>query len=113
MTTSSSLPLASHLPECAHRTTSTGPVCIVNVESDFGGRLDSSEVASRIGFVLHMRILASRPPVAMRDPSGWTCTENIDARLAYWSFLAESLWITQAGFVKRIEESMITSSNTT
>lgn len=91
MTISSSLPLASQRPECAHRTVNTGPVCIVRVQSDFGGLLESSEAGFRMGFVLQMRILASRPPVAIREPSGWTCTENIDKRFAFWSLFAESL----------------------
>lgn len=102
MTISSSLPLASQRPECAHRTVNTGPVCIVSVHSDLGGLFESSEAGLRIGFVLHIRILASRPPVAMREPSGWTCTENMDSRLAFWSLFAESLCMTQAGFVKCI-----------
>lgn len=72
ITISSSLPLASHLPECAQRTVSTGPVCIVRVHSDLGGRLDDSAAWLRMGFVLQILIRASRPPVAMRDPSGWT-----------------------------------------
>ena len=70
ITVSSSLPLASQRPECAHRTVSTGPVCIVNVHSDLGGFPDISDASLRIGLVLQMRILASRPPVAMREPSG-------------------------------------------
>ena len=91
MTISSSLPLASQRPECAHRTVSTGPVCIVRVQSDFGGLLESSDAGFRMGFVLQMRILASSPPVAIREPSGCTCTENIDKRFAFWSLFAESL----------------------
>ena len=89
MIIASSLPLASHLPECAHRTVSTGPVCIVRVHSSFGGRPESSESRLRIGFVLHMRTFASRPPVAMREQSGWTWHENIESRLL-WSRLDES-----------------------
>lgn len=72
MTISSSLPLASHLPLCAQRTVRTGPVCIVSVHSDLGGLLESSDVGFSIGLVLHMRILASSPPVAIREPSGCT-----------------------------------------
>lgn len=102
MTISSSLPLASHLPECAHRTVRTGPVCMVRVHSDFGGLFKSSEAGLRIGFVLHIRILASSPPVAILEPSGCTCTEKIERRLVVWSLLAESLCMTQAGLVKCI-----------
>jgi len=43
---------------------------MLKVHSDFGGRPDSSEAALRIGFVLHIRTLASKPPVAIREPSG-------------------------------------------
>ena len=68
----SSLPLANHLPECAHLTVNTGPVCIARVHSNFGGRPESSESLFKIGFVLHILILASRPPVAIREQSGWT-----------------------------------------
>lgn len=82
ITISSSLPLASHRPECAQRTTSTGPVCIVSVLSDFGGRPESSEAWLRIGFVLQMRTFASRPPVAMREPSGWTWQEKMETRFS-------------------------------
>ena len=67
MIISSSLPLANHRPECAQRTVNTGPVCIVRVHSDFGGRPDSSEAWLRMGFVLHIRIFASSPPVATRE----------------------------------------------
>lgn len=70
MIIASSLPLASHRPECAHLTVSTGPVCIVSVHNDLGGRPDCSEAGLRIGFVLQMRTFASNPPVAIRDPSG-------------------------------------------
>ena len=66
----SSLPLASHFPECAHLTTNTGPPCIVRVQSDFGGFPDSSDASFRMGLVLHIRIFASSPPVAIREPSG-------------------------------------------
>jgi hypothetical protein len=72
ITVSSSLPLANHFPECAHLTVRTGPVCIVSVHNDFGGLPDNSEASFRIGLVLHIRIFASRPPVAIRDPSGCT-----------------------------------------
>jgi hypothetical protein len=75
---------------------------MVKVQSDFGGRPDCSEAGFKIGFVLHIRILASRPPVAIREPSGWTCTENMESLFAFWSLLAESLCITHAGFVKCI-----------
>jgi len=102
MTISSSLPLASHRPEWAQRTVSTGPVCIDNVHSDFGGLPDSSLAWLSIGFVLHIRTLASRPPVAIREPSGWTCTENMDRRFGFESLFAESLWMTHAGLVKCI-----------
>lgn len=70
MMMASSLPLASHRPECAHLTVNTGPVCIVSVHSDFGGRPDCSEAEFKMGFVLQMRTFASSPPVAIRDPSG-------------------------------------------
>ena len=91
MTISSSLPLASQRPLCAHRTHKTGPVCIVNVLSDFGGLFDSSEAGFKIGFVLHIRILASSPPVAMREPSGCTCTEKMERRFGFSaSLLPES-----------------------
>ena len=83
MIISSSLPLANHRPECAQRTVNTGPVCIVRVHSDFGGRPDSSEAWLRMGFVLHIRIFASSPPVATREPSGCTCTENMDSGFAF------------------------------
>lgn len=53
---------------------------MVSVHNDFGGRLDNSEAGFRIGFVLHIRILASSPPVAIREPSGCTCTEKMDCR---------------------------------
>jgi hypothetical protein len=43
MTIVSSLPLASHLPEKAHLTARTGPVCIERVDNDFGGLLESSD----------------------------------------------------------------------
>lgn len=70
MMIASSLPLASHRPECAHLTVRTGPVCIVREHRDFGGRPDCSEAILRIGFVLHILTFASSPPVAIRDPSG-------------------------------------------
>ena len=105
MTISSSLPLASHRPEWAQRTVSTGPVCIDSVHSDFGGLPDSSLAGLSIGFVLQIRTLASRPPVAMREPSGWTCTENMDRRFGFESLFAESLWMTHAGLVKCMVES--------
>ena len=82
ITISSSLPLANHRPEWAHRTTSTGPVCIVRVLSDFGGLPDNSDAWLRMGFVLQMRTLASSPPVAIREPSGWTWQENIETRFS-------------------------------
>ena len=45
-----------------------------------------------MGFVLHMRILASRPPVAMREPSGWTWQEKMERRLGLgWSLVEESV----------------------
>lgn len=72
MMISSSLPLANHRPECAHLTVSTGPVCMLSVQRDFGGRFERSEAVLRIGLVLHMRTFASSPPVAIREPSGWT-----------------------------------------
>ena len=72
MMISSSLPLANHLPECAHLTVSTGPVCMLRVQRDFGGRFERSEAGFRMGFVLHTRTFASSPPVAIREPSGWT-----------------------------------------
>ena len=50
--------------------------------------------------MLQMRIFESRPPVAIREPSGWTWTENMERRLELWSVLAGSLWTTQAGLVK-------------
>ncbi len=100
ITISSSLPLANHRPECAQRTVSTGPVCIESVHSDFGGLPDASDAGLRIGFVLQMRTLASRPPVAIREPSGCTCTENIERRFGFESPFAESLCITHAGLVK-------------
>ena len=81
MTISSSLPLASHLPECAHLTVSTGPVCILRVQRDFGGRFERSEAGLMMGLVLHMRTLASSPPVAIREPSGWTWIEKMARRL--------------------------------
>jgi hypothetical protein len=59
----------------------------VRVHSDFGGLFDDSEFALSIGFVLQMRIFESRPPVAIREPSGCTCTENMDKRLEFWSSL--------------------------
>ena len=77
-------------------------MCIVSVHSDFGGFPEASDAGLRIGFVLHIRILASRPPVAILEPSGWTCTENIDNRFGFGSLLDESLCITHAGFVKCI-----------
>lgn len=43
---------------------------MLRVHNDFGGRPDSSEVELKIGFVLHIRTLASSPPVAIREPSG-------------------------------------------
>jgi hypothetical protein len=50
-----------------------------------------------------MRIFESKPPVAMREPSGCTWTEKMDKRLEFWSsFPALSLWMTQDGFVNRI-----------
>lgn len=33
--------------------------------------------------MLHIRILASRPPVAIREPSGCTWTEKMERR--FWS----------------------------
>jgi hypothetical protein len=42
-----------------------------------------------MGFVLHILILASRPPVAMREPSGCTWTEKMDKRLGAWSLFPE------------------------
>lgn len=86
---------------------------------------ESSYSWRRIGRVAHIRILASKmyvphskakrkspersllalnmlpsPPVAIRDPSGWTLTENIEAR-----FLSPlSWWATHAGLVNRILE---------
>jgi hypothetical protein len=75
-------------------------VCIVNVHRDLGGFPDSSDASLRMGLVLQMRILASRPPVAIREPSGWTWTENIESRFGFWSVFAESLCKTHAGFVK-------------
>lgn len=70
MMTASSLPLASHRPECAHRTTSTGPVCMLSVQRDFGGRPFSSLVLFKMGLVDQIRTFASRPPVAIRELSG-------------------------------------------
>ena len=62
---------------------------MVNVHKDLGGLFDSSEMLFRMGFVLHILILASRPQVAMREPSGCTCTENMDKRLGDWSVFPE------------------------
>ena len=126
ITISSSLPLANHRPEWAHLTVRTGPVCIVNVHKDLGGLPDCSEAELRIGLVLQIRILASRPPVAMREPSGWTSMENMESRFAVCaSFAAESaisrstkpkspkqiikepLCMTQDGFVKRISRTKV------
>ena len=89
ITISSSLPLASHLPELAQRTHNTGPVCMVRVHRDLGGRFECSETLFRMGFVLHILIFASRPPVAMREPSGCTWTEKMDKRLGAWSLFPE------------------------
>lgn len=60
-----------------------------------------------------MRTFASRPPVARREPSGWTCTEKMVCRRADGGGLAEeeeeeevgrgeSEWIIQEGFVNLI-----------
>lgn len=89
MTMASSLPLASQRPECAQRTVNTGPVCMASVHRSFGGRPETSAVWLRMGFVLHIRTLASRPPVAMREQSGCTWHENMESRLP-WSFVEES-----------------------
>ncbi len=62
---------------------------MVNVHSDLGGLFVCSETVFRMGFVLHILILASRPPVAMREPSGCTWTEKIDKRLDAWSLFPE------------------------
>ena len=43
---------------------------MVKVHKDLGGLFDCSEMLLRIGFVLHILIFASRPPVAIREPSG-------------------------------------------
>ena len=102
MTISSSLPLANHLPLWAHRTTRTGPVCMVSVHSDFGGRPDASDAGLRMGFVLQIRIFASRPPVAIREPSGWTWTEKMESRFAFASLFEVFECITHAGLVKCI-----------
>ncbi len=75
-------------------------MCIDNVHSDFGGLFESSDAGTRIGFVLHIRTLASSPPVAIREPSGWTCTEKIESRFVESVFPDESPCITHAGFVK-------------
>ena len=83
----SSLPLASHRPENAHLTARTGPVCIERVDSDLGGRPESSADSFRIGFVLHIRTLASSPPVAIREPSGCTWTEKIESGFGFCSDL--------------------------
>jgi len=64
---------------------------MVNVHRDLGGRFDCSETLLRIGFVLHILTFASRPPVAMREPSGCTWTEKMDKRLGAWSLFPESL----------------------
>jgi len=63
---------------------------MVNVHRDLGGLFDCSETLFKMGFVLHILILASRPPVAMREPSGCTCTEKMDKRLDTWSLFPES-----------------------
>jgi hypothetical protein len=99
MTTSSSLPLASQRPECAQRTQSTGPVCIASVQSCLGGRPASSAACESMGRVLQMRTRASRPPVAMREPSGWTWTEKIGSRFGFVSSLlvAASVWAALCG----------------
>lgn len=62
---------------------------MVNVQSDLGGRFDCSERLLMMGFVLHILIFASRPPVAMREPSGCTWTEKMDKRLGAWSLFPE------------------------
>jgi hypothetical protein len=62
---------------------------MVNIHRDLGGLFDCSETLLRMGFVLHILILASRPPVAMREPSGCTCTEKMDKRLGAWSLFPE------------------------
>ena len=87
MTMVSSLPLASHRPEYPHLTTRTGPVCIERVDRDFGGRPESSDDSFRIGFVLHIRTLASSPPVAIREPSGCTWTEKMESGFGFCSDL--------------------------
>jgi hypothetical protein len=54
---------------------------MVNVQSDLGGFPDMSDAWFRIGFVLHIRIFASSPPVAIREPSGCTEIEKMDCLL--------------------------------
>ena len=60
---------------------STGPVCMLRVQRDFGGRFERSEAGLRMGLVLHIRTFASSPPVAIREPSGWTWIEKMERRL--------------------------------
>jgi hypothetical protein len=78
-------------------------VCIVRVDSALGGLFDSSDAGFSIGLVLQILILASSPPVAMREPSGWTWTEKMQRCFEASLLAAESLWATQAGFVKRMD----------
>ena len=63
----------------------------MNIHSDFGGHPDCSATWLNIGFVLQMHTLASSPPVAIREPSGWTWQENINMHDALLSpCIAES-----------------------
>ena len=101
ITISSSLPLVSHLPECAHLTTSTGPVCIVSVHRLFSGRPESSEAWLRMGFVLQMRTFASSPPVAIREPSGCTWQENMETRLASPHIAEAAYGAHRCSFIQR------------
>lgn len=116
----SSLPLANLLPFFDQRTHRTGPVCIANVHKVLGIFPARSVASLRIGFVDHMRILQSMPPVAIREPSGWTSMVNIERRLLPMSFLPVSvkfcskyvqpnqmrlpLCITHAGFVNFMKQ---------
>lgn len=79
-------------------------MCIESVHSDLGGLPEASDAGLRIGLVLQIRTLASSPPVAMREPSGCTWTENMERRLGFESVFAESLWMTHAGLVKCMSE---------
>lgn len=76
-------------------------MCILRVQRDLGGRFERSEAGFRMGLVLHMRTFASSPPVAIREPSGWTWMEKMDSRLVSLALsdggrISKDLWNRQS-----------------